>query len=597
MLLNPLLEIFLKRSQTPGEDMKKIVLVVFILVFGCTQDKSTQTGVIDSSDLQKRIAMCLPVLNDKEWYENSDNKAPLLDGLDVLNFPITTNKPLAQKYFNQGLILSYAFNHAEAARSFYYSSKLDSTCAMAYWGYAYVLGPNFNAGMSPENFQAAYEACQKAKSLITESSSEIERDLILALNERYVADPPNDRSTLDVAYSEAMERVFIKHPYSADVGALYAESVMDLHPWDIWDQEGRPKPWTSDLLAIFDQVFEVDSVHAGAHHLYIHSVEASATPELGLTSARLYDADLVPGAGHLVHMPSHIYIRTGDYHEGTISNLRSVKVDSSYLSNCYAQGTYPLTLYPHNYHFMSATATLEGDGDLAIFAAQKVADHANRELMKAPGWGTIQHYYTIPYYVKVKFGQWNEILKMSNEDTTLAYPEAIRHYARGMAFLKLGNENQAFEELNNLKLLAQDEHLKEVTIWDFNRTHDLLQIAQRVLEAEVLAEQGEYDSSIELLQEAVEIEDGLNYQEPPDWFFSVRHQLGNVLIRAKRYSEAIAIYNEDLSKLPKNGWALSGLKLAYEEMGDMDKALLINNQLKTAWKYANVDLDGSIISN
>lgn len=564
------------------------------IVIGCSQKKEAQTEETAAIDLQKRIALCPPVLDDKEWY-GSENKAPLLEGLDVLNFPITTKNELAQEYFNQGLILSYAFNHAEAARSFYYASKLDPDCAMAYWGYAYVLGPNFNAGMYPENFDPAFDASQKAKSLITEETTEIEKDLILALAERYSQNPPKDRYALDSAYSAAMEKVFQKHPDNADAGALYAESLMDLHPWDIWDQNGGPRIWTADLLSVFDKVFEIDSVHPGAHHLYIHSVEASATPELGLVSADLFDKDLVPGAGHLVHMPAHIYMRTGDYHKGTLSNLRSVKVDSVYLSNCAAQGTYALTLYPHNYHFMSATATMEGNGELAIYAAQKVADHANRQLMKEPGWGTIQHYYTIPYYVHVKFGKWNEVLQITNVDTSLIYPEAIRQYARGMAFSALGNMTKAEEEMHRLKSSADDERLKEVTIWDINSTHDLIQIATRVLEAEILTSKGQYDKSIALLLEAVEIEDALNYQEPPDWFFSVRHQLGDVLVKAGKYDEAIAIYNEDLKKLPLNGWSLSGLKSAYAMKGDSENVESVDKLLQTAWAYASVELDGSVI--
>lgn len=576
--------------------MKNLIFLLIVVSFGCNQRQSAQTEAVDLIDLQKRIAFCPPVLDDQEWY-SSANKAPLLEGLDVLDFPVTTSNELARDYFNQGLMLAYAFNHAEAARSFYYASKLDSTCAMAYWGYAYVLGPNFNASMYPENFQLAYDASQKAKSLISSETTEMESALIRALTQRYSLDPPADRSALDVAYSEAMKEVFQNYPDDANVGALYAESLMDLHPWDIWDEKGAPRPWTADLLSVFDQVFKIDTLHPGAHHLYIHSVEASATPELGLVSARLYDEDLVPGAGHLVHMPAHIYIRTGDYHKGTLANIRSVKVDSSYLSNCYAQGAYPLTLYPHNYHFMSATATLEGDMDLAVMAAQKVSDHANRQLMQEPGWGTIQHYYTIPYYINVKFGRWDEILKMSNEDTTLMYPEAIRHYARGMAFSGLGQEARAEEELTKLKQYAQDERLREVTIWEINSTYDLLQIASRVLEAELLVEKGLLDESIVLLQEAIELEDVLNYQEPPDWFFSVRHQLGNVLTAAGRFEEAIKVYQEDLEKLPRNGWALSGLKSIYSAIGDSVKEKSIQKQFETAWAYANVDLEGSAIKN
>ena len=572
--------------------MKYLILLAIIVSYGCAQKKSPEVSSVDIVDLQRKIALCPPVLDDKDWY-NSDSKAPLLDGLDVLHFPVTTGNKLAQDYFNQGLILSYAFNHAEAARSFYYATKIDPGCAMAYWGYAYVLGPNFNAGMYPENYQAAFEAIRKAQELVTDEMSAKERDLINALSKRYVKEPIDDRYPLDIAYSEAMKAVFSKYPDDPDIGALYAEALMDLHPWDIWDQDGNPHEWTPALLTVFDQVFKIDSVHPGAHHLYIHSVEASATPELGLTSARLYDEDLVPGAGHLVHMPAHIYIRTGDYHKGTLSNLRSVEVDSSYLSNCYAQGAYPLTLYPHNYHFLSATATLEGDSDLAIFAAQKVADHANRQLMKEPGWGTIQHYYTIPYYVQVKFGRWKEILEMENEDPSIKYPEAIRHYARGMALMGLGDASGAKAELKKLKEYSEDESLKDVTIWDINSSFELLQIGVRVLESEILASNSQFDKSITLLKQAIELEDALNYQEPPDWFFSVRHQLGNILLKAGRYEEAVKIYEEDLALLPKNGWALHGLRAAYSNLGDTENAELITDQLENVWAYADVELDGS----
>ena len=575
--------------------MRKLILIAIVISIGCKSETSKESVKVTIEDLQRRIAFCPPVLDDKEWYNNSESKAPLLDGLDVLDFSITTDNKLAQDYFNQGLILSYAFNHAEAARSFYYASKLDPKCAMAFWGYAYVLGPNFNAGMYPENYELAYNAIQKAKDLISNETTEIEKDLILALSERYVLNPVDDRYSLDIAYSKKMKAVFRKYSNDADAGALYAESLMDLHPWDIWDQNGKPRSWTVDLLSVFDKVFEIDSVHPGAHHLFIHSVEASATPELGLRSARLYDEDLVPGAGHLVHMPAHIYIRTGDYHKGTLSNLRSIEVDSTYLSNCYAQGTYPLTLYPHNYHFMSATATLEGDSELAIFAAQKVADHANRQLMKEPGWGTIQHYYTIPYYVNIKFGRWNEILAMTNEDPSIKYPEAIRHYSRGMAFMGLGDPSSAEAELSKLKEYSEDERLKNVTVWDINSTYDLLQIATRVLESEILAKKGQYDESIILLQEAIELEDALNYQEPPDWFFSVRHQLGNILSIAGKHNEAIQVYMEDLAMFPKNGWALHGLKAAYNNLGDSENEQKIDNQLETAWAYADIELAGSVL--
>ena len=304
---------------------------------------------------------------------------------------------------------------------------------------------------------------------------------------------------------------------------------------------------------------------------------------------------MVPGAGHLVHMPSHIYIRTGDYHKGTLSNIRAISVDSSYVSACNAQGAYPLSYFPHNYHFMAATATLEGNSKWAIEASNKVAEHANILLMKEPGWGTIQHYYTIPYYVYVKFGKWKEILEMKNEDPSLKYPEAVRNYARGMAFLGLKDVTSAKKELLSLENYANDESLKEITIWEINSVDVLLQIAKIVLKAEILASELNYDESIALLKEAVTIEDGLNYNEPPDWFFSVRHNLGAVQIEAEKYENAIDTYEEDLVRLPKNGWALHGLKLAYTKLNNPNKTSEIDEKLNTIWATADTKLSSSRI--
>ena len=423
---------------------------LFLLFIGC----NNKTNSLDTKD--RPIITCAPITTDAEWYE-SDNIAPLIEGLDVLDFPITTTNSLAQKYVNQGLVLAYGFNHAEAARSFFYATKLDPKCAMAYWGFAYVLGPNYNAGMEPDNYERAYEAIQNAIEISKSSASQKEKALIHALAKRYVKAPVEDRSKLDVAYSLAMEEVYEEYSYDADVAILFAESLMDLHPWDLWDKMGNPKEWTPKIISVIDNALDIDAKHPGAHHFNIHVLETSNSPETALKSAQLFDEDLVPGAGHLVHMPSHIYIRTGDYHKGTLSNIRAISVDSSYVSACNAQGAYPLSYFPHNYHFMAATATLEGNSMWAIEAANNVAEHSNTLLMKEPGWGTIQHYYTIPYYINVKFGKWKKILEMDNEDTSLKYPEAVRNYARGMAFLGLDKLDEAKKELSALEIYSEDE--------------------------------------------------------------------------------------------------------------------------------------------
>ena len=315
------------------------------------------TGNSGKKEKEPMVIGCYsPKTTDKDWY-TSGRKAPMFKGLEGIDFKISTTSKEAQDYFNQGLMLSYGFNHAEAARSFYEAARLDTACAMAFWGYAFVLGPNYNGGMEEDNFQRAYEASRKAQSLSKNCTPKESIDL--ALTFRYVSHPSVDRTTLDEAYATAMKKVYEQYAADPDVGALYAESLMNLHPWDLYDKKTKAaKAWTPELINILEHLIKTNPKHPGAHHFYIHALEVSAIPEKALASARLLDT-LVRGAGHLVHMPSHIYINTGDYHLGTLSNLRAAKVDSVYTTACHAQGVYPLTYYPHNYHFLAATATLE----------------------------------------------------------------------------------------------------------------------------------------------------------------------------------------------------------------------------------------------
>ena len=547
----------------------------------------------NTHDISNRpFIACAPITTDLSWYQ-SDNIAPLIDGLDVMEFPVTTNDRLAQKYINQGMVLAYGFNHAEAARSFYYAAKLDPDCAMAYWGFAYVLGPNYNAGMEPDNYQRAYDAVQKAKELASKNASQKEKDLINALSKRYVQFPVEDRSELDLEYSNALREVYNKYSYDADVAALYAESMMDMFPFDLWDENRNPRERTNEIVQVVNKALEIDPKHPGAHHFKIHMLEASSHPDGALESAKIFDEGLVPGAGHLIHMPSHVYIRTGDYHKGTLANLRAVVVDSNYVAACNAQGAYPIAYFPHNYHFLAATAALEGNSSLALNASYNVAKHSSTTLMKEPGWGTLQHFYTIPFYISVKFGKWEEILELENEVPSLKYPAAILNYARGLAFLSLGEMEKAKKELYSLETFAKDESLKEITIWDINTVSVLVQIARNVLKAEILAKEFKYSESISLLREAIEIEDGLNYNEPPDWFFSVRHHLGAIQIEAGLYNDAVSTYKEDLLRLPKNGWALHGLKLAYENLNKQDKVKEVELLRKQSWENADIVLTTS----
>lgn len=571
--------------------MKFIFLYLIISLVTLTSCKNRG----NTHDISNRpFIACAPITTDITWYQ-SDNIAPLIEGLDVMEFPVTTNNRLAQKYVNQGMVLAYGFNHAEAARSFYYATKLDPNCAMAYWGFAYVLGPNYNAGMEPDNYQRAYDAVQKAKELSENNASQKEKDLIYALSKRYVQFPVEDRGNLDLLYSNALREVYNHYSYDADVAALYAESLMDMFPFDLWDEKGNPKERTNEIIQVVNRALEIDPKHPGAHHFKIHMLEASLHPEDALESAKIFDEGLVPGAGHLVHMPSHVYIRTGDYHKGTLANIRAVAVDSTYVAACNAQGAYPLAYFPHNYHFMAATAALEGNSELALKASNNVAKHSSTILMKEPGWGTLQHYYSIPFYMNVKFGKWHEILNIENEVPSLKYPSAVLNYARGLAFLRLDKIEHAKKELHSLEIFADDESLKEISIWEINSVDVLVQIAKNVLEAEIMAKESKYLESIALLKEAVKIEDDLNYNEPPDWFFSVRHHLGAVQIEAELYNDAVQTYKDDLVKLPKNGWALHGLKLAYEKLDDQNMVEQIDMQIKESWSTADIQLTSSRI--
>lgn len=561
-----------------------IVLASGWFIFVCTQNKTKKGN-------QFTTVFCVPVTTDPEWY-NSDNIAPLFVGLDVLDFPISTDNPSAQKYFNQGLVLAYAFNHAEAARSFYYASKLDPECAMAWWGYAYVLGPNYNAGMAEDNYRRAYDAAQKAVEL-SDNCTEKEKILIHAMAERYVQNPPEDRKSLDVAYSNAMKSAFKAFPNDADVGALYAESMLNLHPWDLYDKKGNPKEWTPEIISAIEQVLEIDSKHPGVHHFYIHIIETSGEPEKGLNSARLFDEGLVPGAGHLVHMPAHIYIKTGDYHKATLANIRAIEVDSSYITSCSLQGAYPMIYVPHNFHFMSVTATLEGNYEWGIMAANKVSDDAFLQLKDFPQSGNLQYFYTIPYFVNIKFGKWNKILEMKNKVRTLIFPVVIRAYACGMAFLGKNEIDNAKKELLKLENYLNEPTLKEIKVFNVNSLASLTVLSHKILKAEILASESNFAESITLLKEAVRLRDEIVFREPPSFYFSVRHNLGAVQIEAGKYTDALETFEEDLQEFPKNGWSLHGMKLVYSRINNADKEEQINERLKTVWATADVELSNA----
>ena len=535
------------------------------------------------------VVMCAWLLNACDFQK--DFQAPLLNGMGDHEFKITTESFYAQKFFNQGLILAYGFNHGEAARSFREAINQDENCAMCYWGLAYVLGPNYNVGMHESVNKEAYEAAQKALKL-SDNATEREKYLIRAMARRYSLNF-EERPELDKAYSEAMREAYEAFPEDDDIAAIYAESLMDLHPWDLYTKvEGEPKPWTPEIVNIIEKAMAINPDNPMPIHLYIHATEASNNPERALEKAKRLSS-LTPGAGHLVHMPSHTYIRTGDYHLGTLANEKAAEVDSLYLLSCQVQGVYPLALYPHNIHFLTACAALEGSGAKAIEAAFSLASKVNKEAMEQKEWSGLQHFTTIPYNVLVKFAQWEKILQLPESE--LLYPKAIWHYARGMAYSNLGRAKQAQEEQRQLGTIGKNDELKEITVWDINSVDQLVRIADNVLQAEILRNERSFAEAEQLLLEAVAVEDSLNYQEPPDWFFSVRHHLGDLYMETQKYEKAELVYRDDLETYKKNGYALNGL---YHSLIGQDKASEaeeVKLQFEVAWQYADTPLKYSLV--
>lgn len=520
-----------------------------------------------------------------------ERTAPLLEGMGNLNHPVTTDNALAQRFFDQGLTLAFGFNHWEAERSFREAARLDPDCAMAYWGIALVLGPNINAAMEDEAVPKAYRAIQQALELAPRASAK-EQAYIQALAKRYAPESVVDRKPLDSAYAEAMGEVAKRYPDDADATALYAEALMDLHPWDYWEADGRPKPWTPKILRVLESGLQRWPEHPGLNHFYIHAVEASAHPERALPSAdRLLH--LVPGIGHLVHMPGHIYIRTGRYADVVTANELAIEADKRYLNQSRAQGLYPIGYVPHNQHFLSAAAAMAGMSEKALSAARQLASRQDPALMREPGYGTLQHYFMIPLYAMVRFGQWDPILREPAPESDLLYPTGVWHFARGMAYARSGQLDRADRSLAQLRKIAADTDLRQITIWEINTTYDLLQIATDVLAGEIAAKRGSYGEAVDHLRNAVRLEDRLTYDEPPPWYFPARHNLGAVLLEADRAAEAETVYREDLAKYPENGWSLYGLHLSLAKQGKTQEAEAVKRRFAKAWAQADVRLTAS----
>ena len=532
------------------------------------------------------VVFCAPSFDPEKM--NADN-APLFSGLGNLHYKISTTSSTAQKYFNQGLTLLYAFNHGEAGRSFKAAIGADSTAAMAYWGMGMVLGPNYNAALNPSVLADIHDVMEKAMKYSGKVTAR-EQALINALAKRFPKEPVTDMTPYNAAYAVAMKEAYERFPGDVEIGCLYADALMNEHPWNLWLKDGTAQPWTPAILQVLEQLLKQWPQHPGANHMYIHAIEASREAAKGLAAANRLE-NMLPAAGHLLHMPSHIYIRTGYYHKGVLVNEKASEADSSYIAQCKVQGSYPMMLYPHNVHFLAACAFLEGNSKKAMDAAWRVSRIADRRYLAENL--TVQHYYSIPFYVMVHLGKWDEVLQLPKPGSSLKYPLAIWHYARGMAYAGKNNIPEAQKELDALKAIAADESLKSMLIWETNSAADLVQIALKVLNGQMAGTKLQFDVAVASLKEAVEIEDRLNYQEPPDWFFSVRHTLGHVLIKAGRFAEAEQVYKEDLVNLPENGWALMGLYNSLSAQNKTKEAAAVKKRFDAAWKHADIKITGS----
>lgn len=510
--------------------------------------------------------------------------APRLQKLGTHVFPVSTRNQAAQQFINQGLNLAYAFNHAEARRSFREAARLDPNLAMAYWGQALVLGPNINAMMEPNDEPHALDLVRRAQTLATRASAR-ERALVDALARRY-SGTPEARVTNDRAYADAMREVHRRFPADPDVATLYVEAMMDVRPWGYWMPDGRPHEGTAEIVALTEQVMRAHPTHPGALHMYIHLMEPTAVPERAEQAADTL-LTLMPAAGHMVHMPSHIYQRVGRYADAIRSNRLAVEADEDYLTQCRAQGIYPMAYYPHNLHFLWWSAASDGQAAVAIESARatasKVDDTALAQMPMLAG------FRVVPYWAYLRFGRWNEMLAEPEPPASSVFLRAAWHYGRGQAFVATGRVAEAKVELDRLVALLPDPSL-DAPLFSPNTGRSVLAIGPALLGGEIAAAEGEFDRAIADLERAVRVEDGLAYTEPAEWHTPPRLALGAILLEAGRASEAETVFWEDLKRNRESGWALYGVLQALRAQKKDDQAAVVEARFRAAWMRADVTL-------
>ena len=515
-----------------------------------------------------------------------ESKAVWFEDMGHYHRTVATSNPEAQKWFDQGFTLYFAFNHEEAIHSFQKAIELDPNCVMAHWGVAASAGPNIN---NPEMDEAmsrlAYDTVQHA---LTLDASGVERELITALADRYAWPPPEDRVPLNEAYAEAMRKVWAKHGNDADVGALLAEALMDLRPWDLYTPEGTPQPGTPEIEHLLGVVLELSPNHPGANHFFIHTVEASRTPERAAEAAdRL--RDLVPGAGHLVHMPGHIDLRLGDYEAAIVANQKGIAADLAYVEATGRGGFY--TMYrAHNYHFLAYAAMFDGQKAVALKAADEMIEQMPLELVRQfPDF--LDAFVSVPIHVKVRFGMWEEILASPEPPADLLATVAVWHYGRTVAYSSLGRVEEAQQSWAALEEAAKK--VPESRIVGNNTFKDVLGIGLLMAEGEMEYRSGNVDRAFELLREGVKRDDALRYDEPWGWMQPVRHALGALLVEQERYEEAEGVYRKDLELHPSNGWALLGLETCLAAKGADEERETVRRAFAKSWERSDIVIHSS----
>jgi len=524
--------------------------------------------------------LCTPVFAQDHSAHSQARPVTLVSGLGNLHHPVSTKNAEAQKFFDQGLRFIYAFNHDEAARSFRHAGELDPKLAMAFWGVAEAEGPNYNDPASDDRFKQAHEAIQKAVDL-SPNASPSEQAYIQALAKRFPGDPGADRKQAAEDYDNAMREVVKKYPDDLDAATLFAEAGMNLHPWGLWHQDGTPEAGTEEIVATLESVIRRDPNHLGAIHYYIHTVEASPNPERALAAANRL-ASLAPGAGHIVHMPAHVYIRTGDYAAAVKTNEEAAAVDRAYLKATGVQGIYPMMYYSHNLHFIAMCSAMDGDYAEAKQSAELLAAHVGPHVKEMP---PLEGFMTIPMAVEIRFHKWEQILAMPKPDSEMKVTTVFWHFGRGLALAGTGKVTEAEAEY---KIVADAEAATPPdVIFNMpidNKAKDIMKIAEKVLGGQIAVAKKDNAGAIAMFRDAVAIQDTLKYGEPPDWFFPVREPLGAALLMNGDAAGAEKVFREDLDRNPRNPRSLFGLHEALKAEGRDYDAGFVLDQFRSSWK-------------